>query len=153
MRFKELYMIKESGICFFSWKDSDPGHGNHEKDLVTSLLSAIDVFAKENLEGRQIRCIELDDGMKVYMKNVKVNVNTIVKVVIVFPEGFHDFTSIDKNVLAMKWDLEKYVKSIDSPSGIDEKMEKELREKISMAFEKPSPGDREGPRLTPMLSR
>jgi hypothetical protein len=135
MLFTDLFIIKENGICFFSWNETHPGRGDYYTDLVSPFFMAINAFANENYK-EKIRCIELVDGICIYFKHVNLAGDVKVTVAGVFPDHVNGSRgSIDKKIMALKWELDKHIPAIRSSAVLPPETREKIRNKILVEFE------------------
>jgi len=135
MQFQDFFIIKEGGVCHFSFNNDGHEPGSICHDLVTPFFMAINSFANENYKER-IRWIELDDGSCIYFKHLALTPDINVTIAGVFPEHVNGKkNAIERSVIELKWLLNKHASEFEMRSPtISEKTKAEIKEKVRLLF-------------------
>jgi len=134
MQFQDFFIIKEGGICTFSFNDDSTTSGAFCHDLITPFFMAINSFTNENYK-EKIRWIELDDGTSIYFKHFTFPGDIKVTVAGVFPEHVNGKkNTIERCVIELKWLLNKHVKELTSSISISPSTRNEIKGKIRLMF-------------------
>jgi hypothetical protein len=141
-----FYLVKDSGLPIYTYHQGDK-NGNALDDLVAPFLAAIDIFSRENFNGR-IKAIVLEDGRKLYFRVFKLsNSNRTIRFIAVTSSSFENISALDGKMINLKWLMEKLGRYLDDGAMIPPAIETELIQKIRSLIET-SPGTNGIPKLS-----
>jgi len=130
--FDDLYVIRENGVCLFSWRDEHTIRSPCYEDLITPLLTALDQMTNENFRGR-IRLVEIEDGTRLYFKNLKISGGQTIKIIAVLPDSTRKLTvrDIDEKMVKIKWIFDKCAQYVSTAISLPPAMARDIKDKVT----------------------
>jgi len=151
-----FYLVKDSGLPIYTYHQGDKNPKTLD-DLIAPFLAAIDIFSRENFNGR-IKAIVLEDGRKLYFRVFKLNnTDRTIRFIAITSSAFDNISALDSKMINLKWLMEKLGRYLDDGAMIPPAIETELIQKINELIETHS-GEHNGggasdSRSRPVLSR